>query len=133
MEHRPGEQPLAAELEFIAVPVESAHHGNIRPHDVALLIGEREAAFHAALLPGCFDYLGINRLDELIALLAAVDHNDAAKHPDLWRGKAHAFRLIHGFSHIVKQLMQLLVEYLYGFRRLIKAGRAACLYLSYSH
>src|ERR1035437_899991 len=90
-------------LERLALAIERLDHDARRARDVAVQLGDREAAFFPLDGPRALDDL---RIDEHEPLAVHVHHREPLRAAHLRGGEAHAVRGGHRFEHVVDELLQ---------------------------
>ena len=97
-----GGQFVDGDLEPLAFEVECLDDDFLGPADIAVELGEREAAFFAGLGSFAADDLGVDE-DDLFVFLGdfarKVDDEQAQGEADLVGGQANAFVFVHQLEH----------------------------------
>ena len=131
MAEGPGEKFRTFQLDGIHVPVIGFHLYIIGSGHNATLSGNGETPLAAGLLPAGFHDAGIDEHDGILS--GHVDDHDALEHAHLGSCKAHAVGLVHGFKHVVDELLGAGRHLLYFFADLLQNGVSDCSDISDCH
>ena len=102
------EQAVGLDLELLAVEVHRANANLGRAFDVAVDVGNRQAAFFALVLPFGVNDFGI---DDDERIVVDVDDGEPFGASDLRRGEADALRQVHRLEHVARQRPQLVGDF----------------------
>ena len=110
-------QPVCLDLVRFAVLVHIAHTDFSRAFDIGILFRDRQAAF--LIDRGFLRFPNDLRIDQLqrfrlVLVIGHIHDNHALHYPDLRRCKANARCRIHGFKHVIKKGLDLIIH---GFDR----------------
>ena len=103
---RAREQPFDRLFAMHAVAVLVLHGDFTRAGNDRLTSRQRQAAFAPALLALAHGDDGVDEFQQPVPLIAHINHDHAAQHPDLRRRQPDALRLIHRVRHILQQDFQ---------------------------
>jgi len=100
-----GEQIVRFQLEGVAVAILRPDLDPLGARNQSTVAGHGEAALFDAGAAGLLQDLRVDQHQLFFAVLGDIDDDDALMNVDLGRGQADAFLRVHGFEHIIYNVL----------------------------